>query len=128
MGRRIAAGALCIFLSGCFQTHYSYNGPKRLTTASKLEVETKKIGNFEAHDRGFYLFYGLIPIGNRVNGAELAAESVGEHDGAVNLRFSDGQDFVDMLISNVPCLFSLLCGSWSVWARGDVVDIVEESE
>jgi hypothetical protein len=69
-----------------------------------------------------------VPIGKPANGAELAAEQAGEHDGVVNLRLSDGQDLLDMFVSNILCVSSVLCGTWSVWAEGDVVQITGPSE
>ncbi len=127
--RRLAlCTALILLGTGCFQTRYFYEGPKVLTTGPALDRPTEVVGHFKAHDRGFYLLYGLIPIGEPVNGAALAAEQVGDHDGAINLQFSDGQDTVDMLVSNLACVLSILCGTWSVWAEGDVVNVVGEEE
>jgi hypothetical protein len=36
---------------------------------------------------------------------------------------SDGQDALDMVISYVPCLLGILCGTWSTWVEGDIVDV-----
>lgn len=112
-------------LSGCafYSTIYSYDGPKLLTTAPGLGAEARVVGRFEAHDRQFYLLYGLLPVGKRVNGAQLAAEAVGDHDAAINLQMSDGQNVADMFISYIPCLLGLLCGTWSTWVEGDIVDL-----
>jgi hypothetical protein len=40
----------------------------------------------------------------------------------VNLELRDGQDILDMAVTHIACVFSLLCGTWSVWVEGDVVD------
>ena len=109
---------------GCYQTRHAYSGPKLLTTGPGLGTEVRVVRHFEAHDRQLFLFLGLIPLGGRPNGAALAARVVGENDGAVNLRFADGQDLLDMAFSNLLCVAGLVCGSWSVWAEGDVVDVV----
>jgi hypothetical protein len=29
----------------------------------------------------------------------------------------------DTLITHIPCVLSLLCGTWSVWVEGDVADL-----
>ena len=58
----------------------------------------------------------------------LAASQIGDHDGVVNLRLRDGQDLTDTLISHVPCVLTLFCGTWSTWAEGDVVDFEEVAQ
>jgi hypothetical protein len=58
-----------------------------------------------------------------VNGAQLAADALGVHDAAINLQMSDGQNPVDMLITYIPCVLGLLCGTWSTWVEGDIVDL-----
>ena len=126
--RPVLAALGLLLLPGCFQARYAYDGPKLLTTADSLGTEASVVRRFEAHDRGFYWLFGRIPHSEPVNGAELAAREVGEHDGAINLRFSDGQDLVDAFVSQVICVFGVLCGSWSVWAEGDVVDLVGPPE
>ncbi len=108
---------------GCFQARYSYDGPKLLTTGPSLGTEAEVVRHFRTHDRQFYLLVGLLPIGEPANGAEMAAREVGDHDGVVNLVLADGQDVVDMLFSNLVCGLGIICGSWSVWAEGDVVQI-----
>ena len=40
----------------------------------------------------------------------------------MNLKIDDGQNITDLLISHVPCVLTLICGTWSAWAEGDVVD------
>ncbi len=121
---------LAAVLPGCafYSTVYSYDGPKFLTTAPGLGAEARVVGRFEEHDRQFYLLYGLFPMGTRVNGAQLAADALGDHDAAVNLKMSDGQNLADMLITYFPCLLSLLCGTWSTWVEGDIVDLAEPRE
>jgi hypothetical protein len=127
--RRLRAVALIAVLAaalpGCafYSTVYSYDGPKMLTTAPGLGGEARVVGRFAEHERQFYLFYGLLPLGHRVNGARMAADALGEHDAAINLRMSDGQDALDMVVSYVPCLLGLLCGTWSTWVKGDIVDL-----
>jgi len=120
--------SLCVFatgLSGCafYSTIYAYDGSKLLTTGPGLGAQARVVGRFEEHDRQFYLLYGLLPVGERVNGAELAAHALGDHDAGINLRMSDGQNLVDMLISYIPCVAGLLCGTWSTWVEGDIVDL-----
>jgi hypothetical protein len=124
----VAALTAVLLGSGCYQAHHAYAGPKLLTTGPGLGAEARVVRHFREHDRGFFVLYGLVPIGEKANGAELAAEAVGEHDGAVNLRLSDGQDLVDMFVSNILCVMGVLCGTWSVWAEGDVVQITGASE
>lgn len=126
--RSVLVGLALLLLPGCFQARYAYDGPKLLTTAASLGTETAVVRRFEAHDRGFYWLLGLVPHGEAVNGAELAAREVGEHDGAINLRFSDGQDLLDTFVSQVVCVFGVVCGTWSVWAEGDVVDLIGPPE
>lgn len=123
---RIALALLTAGLGGCafYSTVYSYDGPKLLTTAPGVGAEAKLVRHFSAHGRQFYLLYGLLPVGKRVNGAQLAADAVGDHDAAVNLQMSDGQNLLDMAITYIPCVASLLCGTWSTWVEGDVVDLV----
>ena len=114
--------------SGCYQARHAYAGPKLLTTGPGVGTEARVVRHFRDHDRQLFLAYGLVPLGEPANGAELAAKAVGEHDGAVNLRLSDGQDLLDMFVSNILCVASVLCGTWSVWAEGDVVEITGPSE
>jgi hypothetical protein len=113
-----------VVCGGCFQAHYSYDGPKLLTTGPDLGSEVEMVEHFRVHERQFYLFYGNKKIGKIRNGAEMAATAAGDHDGVINLQLSDGQNIVDMLFSNFVCLLSVVCGSWSIWAEGDVVDVV----
>lgn len=131
MRQLLAALALLgLALPGCafYSTVYSYDGPKILTTAPGLGDEARVVGRFQEHDRQFYLLYGLFPVGTRVNGAQLAADALGEHDAAINLKMSDGQNLADMFITYLPCVMGLLCGSWSTWVEGDVVDLVGPGE
>ncbi|MCP4006025.1 MAG: hypothetical protein GY725_17705 [bacterium] len=122
--RFLALAAVAVFASGCFSVRHSYNGDKILTTDGSIPgVTLRPAGHFEAHDRQFFWLHGGIPVGENLNGAALAAKAAGEHDGVVNLKLSDGQDFTDMAISHVACVLTLLCGTWSVWVEGDVVDL-----
>jgi hypothetical protein len=117
-------GAAAFAVTGCYQIHHGYDGPMRLTTSPALAGETEMVRRLEEHDRQFFWILGLIPVGERANGAELLAHAADGHDAVVNVQISDGQDPLDLLVSNTVCLLSLLCGSWSVWAEGDVVDFV----
>jgi hypothetical protein len=121
---RCLAAPLAVLATGCFSVRYGYDGPALLTTAPTLGAQTLTARHFEAHDRQLFLLAGLLPVGEDLNGAELAAREVGDHDGVVNLRLSDGQDWLDIAITQGLCVLSLLCGTWSVWAEGDVVDFV----
>lgn len=114
-------------LAGCFTVRHSYSGDKLLTTdPAPPGRQVKLVRHFEAHDRQFFWIHGGIPVGEPLNGAALAASEVGDHDGVVNLRLSDGQDFLDVIVTHtVPCVLGIFCGTWSVWAEGDVVDFEE---
>jgi hypothetical protein len=112
-------------LAGCFTVRHAYDGDKLLTTdPAPPGREVKVVRHFTAHDRQFFWIHGGIPVGEPLNAAALAAKEVGEHDAAVNLKISDGQNLTDLLISHVPCVLTLICGTWSAWAEGDVVDYV----
>jgi len=127
--RRILVGLLAALVqTGCFQVHYAYDGPKLLTTAPGVGTRARVVRHFEVHRRQFYWLFGLVPVGERVNGAEIAAAEAGGADGVVNLELADGQDLLDYAISNGLCLLQLLCGSWSVWVEGDVVELVGPPE
>jgi hypothetical protein len=112
-------------LSGCFTVRHAYDGPKVLTSDVSIDgFQLRKVRHFSVHDRQFFWLHGGVPVGEPLNGAALAAHQVGDHDGVVNLRLRDGQDELDALI-HIPCLLGILCGSWSTWAEGDVIDLVE---
>ena len=120
--------ALCISLcaltlSACFSVRHSYRGEKFLTAAPEVPgVRTLRVRHFARQDRQFFLIHGAVPLGPPLNGAALAAREIGEHDGVVNLRIRDGQDVADLAVSHAVCVLQLLCGTWSVWVEGDVVD------
>ena len=119
--------SLCaLALSACFSVRHGYQGEKFLTSATTAPgMRAVPVRHFVRHDRQFFLIHGGIPLGEPLNGAELAAREIGEHEGVVNLRMRDGQDIVDLLISHGPCVLQILCGNWSVWVEGDVVDFEE---
>jgi hypothetical protein len=125
---RILGISLCaLALSACFSVRHSYRGDKFLTAAAEVPgVETVKIRHFVRQDRQFFLIHGAVPLGPPLNGASLAAREIGEHAGVVNLRIRDGQDAADLAVSHGICVLQLLCGMWSVWVEGDVVDLAEE--
>jgi hypothetical protein len=124
--QRIPALALVLAASGCFTVRHAYSGPKLMTSDPDIPgVQVRKVAHFTARDRQFFWIHGAFPVGEALNGAELAAREVGAHDGAVNLRIRDGQDLMDAFISHVPCVLTLICGTWSVWAEGDAVDFEE---
>lgn len=120
-----AALGMAFFAAGCFPVQHVYRGPKKLTTGPGLHEPTHVVGHFQAHDRQFFWLHGGVPAGEPLNGGELAARAAGSHDGVINLQLADGQDFTDMAITHVACVLSLLCGTWSVWVEGDVVDVVD---
>jgi hypothetical protein len=122
--RRILVAALAALpLAGCFTVRHSYSGDKLLTTDPAPPGRSVKIvRHFQAHDRQFFWLHGGFPVGEPLNAAELAAKQAEGHDAVVNLEISDGQNFTDLLISHVPCVLTLICGTWSAWAEGDVAD------
>ena len=110
-------------LSGCFTVRHSYSGEKLLTTDPAPPGRgVRLVRHFEAHDRQFYWIHGGFPVGEPLNAAALAAAQAEGHDAVVNLKIRDGQNITDLLISHVPCVLTLICGTWSAWAEGDVVD------
>jgi hypothetical protein len=109
-------------LAGCFTVQHAYTGAKPITNGPGLDRPTRVVKHFEAHDRQFFWLHGGVPVGKPLNGLALAGEQIGDHAGVVNLELRDGQSFFDMAVTHVPCLLSLLCGTWSTWAEGDVVD------
>ncbi len=114
-------------LAGCFTVRHSYHGDKLLTTdPAPPGRRVQVVRHFEAHDRQFFWLHGGVPVGEPLNAAALAAKQAEGHDAVVNLRISDGQNITDLLISHVPCVLTLICGTWSAWAEGDVVDYVPE--
>lgn len=124
---RTAPLALSVALAGCFTVRHSYDGPKLLTPDASIPgVTVRKVRHFSVRQRQFFWIHGGIPTGEPLNAAELAARQIGDHDAVVNLRIGDGQDVIDALI-HIPCGLGILCGSWSAWAEGDVVDF-EEAE
>jgi hypothetical protein len=124
--RRLTALLLLLPLVGCFTVRHRYSGDKVLTSASTVEGRTgPTVRHFDVHDRQFFWLHGGFPVGEDLNAAALAAREAGAHDAVVNLRLADGQDLVDMGVTHVLCVLSLLCGTWSTWAEGDVVDFVE---
>jgi hypothetical protein len=124
--QRILLPCLALAASGCFAVHHGYAGPKVMTPDPDIPgVRAHEVSHFKRRDRQFFWIHGAFPVGEDLNGAELAAREMGEHDGVVNLRIRDGQDLTDAFISHVPCVLTLICGTWSVWAEGDVVDFEE---
>ena len=126
---RLLAFGLALAASGCFTVRHSYDGPKLMTSDPAVPgMRVQKVGHFRARDRQFFWIHGAFPVGEDLNGAQLAARQIGPHDGVVNLRLSDGQDLTDVFISHLlPCVLTIFCGTWSVWAEGDVVDFEEAS-
>jgi hypothetical protein len=126
--RRLLLLGLALASSGCFTVRHTYSGPKVLTSDPAIPgVRIRTVAHFRARDRQFFWLHGGIPVGEPLNGAELAARQIGAHDAVVNLRLRDGQDLTDAFISHIPCILTLVCGTWSVWAEGDVVDFEEGS-
>jgi hypothetical protein len=80
------------------------------------------VRHFAAHDRQFFWLHGGVPTGKPLNALQMAADQAGSHPGVVNLVVKDGQNIPDILITHLPCVLSLLCGTWSAWAEGDVVE------
>jgi hypothetical protein len=117
-----AAVAAAALSSGCFTVQHRYEGDKILTNGPGLEEPTRVVRHFEAHDRQFFWLHGGVPTGKPLNALQMAADEAGAHPGVVNLVVKDGQDIPDILITHIPCVLSMLCGSWSAWAEGDVVD------
>jgi hypothetical protein len=119
--------SLCVLaLSACFSVRHGYRGEKFLTAAPEVPgVKTVKLRHFALQDRQLFLIHGAVPLGSPLNGAALAAREVGEHAGVVNLRIREGQDVMDVAVSYGACILQLLCGTWSVWVEGDVVELAE---
>jgi hypothetical protein len=117
--------SLCaLALSACFSVRHSYPGQKFLTAAPEVPgVRTVKVRHFARQDRQFFLLHGAVPLGSPLNGPALAAKEIGAHDGVVNLRIREGQDVADAAVSYGACVLQLLCGTWSVWVEGDVVEV-----
>ena len=121
---RLATLLLLLPLAGCFTVRHDYDGDKLLTSAPRVDgYEVEKVRHFERHDRQFFWIHGRFPVGEDLNGAELAANAIGNHDAVVNLELWDGQNVTDAFITHIPCILSLLCGTWSVWVEGDVADL-----
>ena len=124
--RRFLALGLALVASGCFTVRHTYDGPKVMTSDPEIPgIPAHKVAHFKLRDRQFFWIHGGFPVGEPLNGAALAASQIGNHDGVVNLRIKDGQDLTDAFISHIPCILTLVCGTWSVWAEGDVVDFQE---
>jgi len=124
--RRWTTLLLVLSLSGCFTVRHSYEGDHLLTSTPEVEgYKVRHVRHFEGHDRQFFWIHGGFPVGEDLNGAEQAAREIGDHDAVVNLQLTDGQNVTDAFITHIPCILSLLCGTWSVWVEGDVVDLEE---
>jgi len=124
--RTLALLLAVVLSSGCFTVRHSYDGDKFLTGDPSVPgVPLRVVGHFEAHDRQFFWLHGGLPRGEPLNGAALAAAEAEGHAGVVNLSLRDGQNFTDAFITHIPSILSLLCGTWSVWVEGDVVDTVD---
>jgi hypothetical protein len=108
--------------SGCYTIQHGYSGEKLITNGPGLDQPTRIVRHFEASERQFFWIHGGIPTGKPLNGLELAAEQTGPHPGVVNLKLKEGQGFTDLLITHVPCLLGIVCGTWSTWVEGDVVE------
>jgi hypothetical protein len=124
---KVLGVSLCaLTLTACFSVQHSYVGEKFLTSAPTAPgVRAVQVRHFVKHDRQFFWIHGGFPVGDALNGAQLAASEIGDHDGVVNLRIRDGQDVADLAVSHGPCVLQILCGMWSVWVEGDVVDFEE---
>jgi hypothetical protein len=118
----VPALAAATLSSACFTVQHRYQGDKILTNGAGLEEPTRVVRHFAAHDRQFFWLHGGVPTGKPLNALQMAADEAGPHPAVVNLAVKDGQDLADILITHVPCLLSMLCGTWSAWAEGDVVD------
>ncbi len=129
MSRRTLAFCVSLLLpmfgSGCYTIHHAYHGDKLLTNGPGLDRPTKVVRHFEASDRQFFWIHGGIPTGAPLNGLALAAKEAGDHPGVVNLKLKEGQRFTDLLITHIPCILGVVCGTWSTWIEGDVVDYAD---
>lgn len=118
----VAALAAVLALPGCFTVQHRYTGSKPMTNGPTLDHPTRVVRHFEAHDRQFFWLHGGVPVGEPLNGLDLAASEIGPHDGITNLRLRDGQNWLDIAVSHGLCLLTVVCGTWSTWVEGDVVD------
>src|SRR5262245_57167544 len=117
---------LPVLATGCFTVRHEYEGNLILTSDASIPgFRAETIRHFVARDLQFFWLHGGFPVGEPLNGAALAAQEADGHDGVTNLRIREGQDFTDTVITHVACVLSLLCGTWSVWTEGDVVDLAE---
>jgi hypothetical protein len=122
----LAATLALTLASGCFSVRHAYDGDKLLTSDPDVPgYRQQSVRHFAVHQRRFYWIHGGYPVGPIPNGAQMAANEVGDHGGVVNLRIREGQDLRDLAISHVACVLTIFCGSWSVWTEGDVVDFQE---
>jgi hypothetical protein len=132
MSRRSLAWSLALLLpmfgSGCFTVHHAYHGDKRITNGPGLERPTKVVRHFEASDRQFFWLHGFVPTGEPLNGLALAAAQAGDDPGVVNLKLKEGQNFTDLVITHVPCILGFVCGTWSTWVEGDVVEYIDAAD
>ena len=128
MTRALVGGLVAALCTGCFSVRHAYDGPKILSADPAVgSLDAKVVRHFEVQDRQFFWIHGGIPVGEALNGAALAAAQIGEHDGVVNLRIREGQDLRDLVITHGLCVLTILCGEWSVWVEGDVVDFEEDA-
>jgi hypothetical protein len=125
MRKALSLVLAAVSLTGCFTVRHAYHGDKLLTTdPAPPGRQVKFVRHFEAHDRQFFWIHGYFPVGEPLNAAALAAKEAEGHSAVVNLKIKDGQNLTDLVISHVPCVLMLVCGTWSAWAEGDVVDYV----
>jgi hypothetical protein len=118
----------CLLGTGCFTVRHAYDGELILTSDPDIPgFQATPVRHFAVRDRQFFWLHGGYPVGEPLNGAALAAREAAGHSAVVNLRIRDGQDLADIAITHGACLLSLLCGTWSAWAEGDVVDLTEMS-
>lgn len=118
---KLSSVLLLIFSTACSTIHYSYDGPKKLTTGPGLSEPTRIVRHVKIHQRQFGWIHGGI-VHKYADPLQELANSAGDAPGVVNVRLKDRQNITDLLISHGPCLLTILCSTWSTYAEGDVVE------
>ena len=90
--------------------------PAAMSFGPSMNGSQDFIRHFDASERKVFWFFYLIPH-SKFNAYDLAQKYVGKNEEIKNLQIKTQMDFVDCLIS----LFSIIIGTWTIHASGDVV-------